>query len=212
MNKNNFLYQLKNFEKLFAKNLRSTNKNSVDEFFVEIAKEFISKLRKEIDFSQYKNLDTEMSFIEVDEEGQTRIWLAHKNKLESLYSNGIEIMISNEIYIDWFGQTHSHYAIVGNYLFFDRNLKDEGKWEYSEIGDAVKDLKDSLSFSTKIIDITWNGKSVAGGIWDRKRKEFGLVREIRPILFLQRLLIFWVKKKEKVFYIDWGFKNKKVKI
>ncbi len=207
-----FLFTFKNFEKIFKKYLISDENNSVCESFAEASKDFIVKLRKEINFSLYENLDKEQSFIEVDNEGRTRIFIAHKKTPEGLNSKGIGIFISDEIYIDWFGKTHSHYVVIGNYLFFDRNLKEEEKWDCSEINDAVFDLKNTLDFPTKIIEITWRDKVIASGVWDKKRREFNMVRNVKPILFLQRILPFLIRKQEKIFYIDWKKKKENIQI
>ncbi len=212
MNQDNFIYQIKNFEKIFAKNIISTSDNSAEPFFAKAAKEFIEKLREEIDFSEYKNLDIVKSFIEVDEEGQTRIYLQHEEDLPLLPANGIEIFIANEIYISWFALTHSHYYIGDDFSHFSKKDNNEVKWDYSEIDEAIRDIKDSLDFPTKMIEISWGKKRIASGFWSRKTKEFRLVRWVRPIVFLQKLFFFWMRKKEeKVFYVDWKKEIKNAK-
>lgn len=203
-----FANQLDNFEKIFEKNLISTEENSVEIFFVEIAKEFIRKLRKNNDFKNYENLDLDDSFIEVDSEGQTRIFLKHKENLKTNL-NGIEIYISYEISVDFFGETHSHWAVVGNKFYFDEKWKDdervdvskEEKWEYSEIDDAVSEL--NLYYPTKILKISWNEHSIASGVWDKKINRFHIIKYIRPIIFLKRLFMPWIKKEQEAIYIDW---------
>ncbi len=186
MSEDNFFHQLKNFSKLFARNLTPTPQNSVEIIFATNSINFIQALKNNINFEKYKNLDIEMSFIEVDEEGQTRIFLAHKNKLLELNMNGIEIFISEEIYIDWFGQTHSRHDIQT-----DR-----------ELNKAIKIIKDNLDFPSKIINISWRGQNLAGGIWRKERRDFDMVKYFRPLIFVKKIFLRG-KNKTKIFYVDW---------
>ncbi len=57
-----------------------------------------------------------------------------------------------------------------------------------------------IDFPSKILRITWRNKVIATGIGDRKKNDFTMTRFFKPIILLQRIFLFWVKKKGKVVY------------
>ncbi len=196
-----FIFALNNFEHIFASHLFSSEENSVDEFFAEVSLDFVKLLRKEINFKKLQNFDKENSVIEVDDEGQCRIELAHKEKLEYLPQNFIEIFIGGgEIMIDLFGITHIHFAVAGNNLYFDKSKKDEDKYEFSEIDWAVESLREAMEFPTKISLTACRGKKVSGTFYNRVDKK---TYPVHFLNFCQRLKCLFGGKKEEVFYIDW---------
>ncbi len=205
-----FLFALKNFETLFAKRLAPTEQNSVDEFFSTVSKDFVKTLREKIDFSAYKHFDKEMSFIEVDDEGQTRIFLAHKETLPFLNNNGIEIFIGKEININWFAEFHHHYTVIRNDSSADAIA--EEKYEYSEIGQAVKDIKSTLDFPFKIVRTSWEGKTLRISAGNLASNDYLGAHLVRPIVFLKQLLFFWKSKETEVFYVDFGLEKEFEKI
>lgn len=203
--KKHFIDQLKKFDIFFSEKLKSTEDNSVDEFFVNIAQEFISKINIQVDFEKCKNLDFEQSFIEVGDEGETRIFFKYKKELAT-YFNGIEIFIDHEVSIDFFGETHQHFAVVGNHT------TGENKWEYSEIDDAVKILTSTFHFPVKILLVTWKQYTLSSGVWNYKHHRYEVVRFIPILYFLKRFFQPWIKKKTKLICVDWEYdiENQKV--
>ena len=201
-----FNYALNNFENIFAENLTPTKENSVDIFFVEIVKEFVGKLRKEVDFEKLENLDNEASFIEVTDDGLARIYLPHKKDL-GLQLNGIEIFITDKITIDFFYEAHEHFVVSGNKKYFidskKVNKEEKEKWKYSEIDEAVRVLKNSLNGITKISRVTWKGHLLSSGILDEREKKISTTHLFRPIIFIKRLFQPWIQKKEEIISVKW---------
>lgn len=208
-----FTYQLRNFETLFAERLVSTEENSVDEFFAEIAKEFIQELQ-DFDFQKYRQLDDELSFIDVDEEGQTRVMLAHKNtprkKLSKWHIQGVEIELGGIPIINWFGVTNSSFAVVGNHAYFSHGRfpgggrsEEEEKWDYSEIESVARAVKDNLENGTRIKHVSWKGRVRYSGVWSYEHQEFQMFPRSRLMLKLKQLLSRKHQAVEEVVSIDW---------
>jgi len=145
--------------------------------------------RKKVNFEDLENFDPENSFIEVSDEGQTRIYLHHKKDL-GLQLNGIEIFITDEITIEFFYENHRHFAVVGNNSYFvdsKKVNKNEEKWDYSEIDDAVNLLSDSLHSTIKLVRVTWNSHVIKSGFLGVSEKGLSFAKFFRPIVFIQRI-------------------------
>ena len=105
MIKNNFFKQINDFENIFKNDLTPNNKNSIYKDFVKNSSNFLNKL-KELKLEKYKNIDKDKSFIEFWDEWNCRIYFKHKD-----LDYWIEIVIDNEITIEYWFYAHMHFII-----------------------------------------------------------------------------------------------------
>lgn len=208
-----FLDDLRNFETAFAQNLTSTDENFVKPFYAEVSEEFVGKLAG-LDWEAYRGVDLEESLVDVDSEGVTRIVIAHchmsQERESKWFRRGIEIIIADEITIDFFAVFQTCFAVVGVPTYFhlieggttEREDEDEPKWEYSEIDEAIQKLSDNFENGTRIKRISWREEIISQGIWEHDTQEYWMVPLFQPRLRL-KMAFAREEPREEILSLDW---------